>query len=119
MKKTLVLVTLSLLLTSSAAIAQERAGDAALGALSGAVVLGPIGAVAGALVGYTAGPSIASAWGLRRSSSPRRPVAEPKEPNVSDSSPAKRRQAYAAPGAVTPPDPNSGSTGTPPVQPLE
>lgn len=70
MKKTLVLVTFSLLLTSSATIAQERTGDAALGALSDALVLGPVGAVAGALVGYTAGPSIASAWGLRRSSSP-------------------------------------------------
>ena len=48
-------------------LAQERAGDAALGALSGAVVLGPVGAVAGAVVGYTAGPSIAHSWGLRRS----------------------------------------------------
>src|SRR3984957_20603832 len=45
--------------------AQERVGDAALGALSGAVVLGPVGAVAGALVGYTAGPHIAGAWGVR------------------------------------------------------
>jgi hypothetical protein len=34
--------------------------------LAGAVVLGPIGLVAGAAVGYTAGPSIASSWGLRR-----------------------------------------------------
>ena len=49
------------------ASAQERSGDAALGALSGAIVLGPIGAVAGALIGYTAGPSIASSWGLRHS----------------------------------------------------
>src|ERR1700743_415913 len=32
----------------SAAVAGDRPGDAALGALSGAVVLGPIGAVAGA-----------------------------------------------------------------------
>ncbi len=48
------------------AVAQERVGDAALGALSGAVVLGPVGAVAGAVVGYTAGPSIASSWGMRR-----------------------------------------------------
>ena len=39
--------------------AQGRAGDAALGALSGAVVLGPVGAVAGAFIGYAAGPSIA------------------------------------------------------------
>jgi hypothetical protein len=49
------------------ALAQERTGDAALGALSGAIVLGPVGAVAGAVIGYTAGPAIASSWGLRRS----------------------------------------------------
>jgi hypothetical protein len=48
------------------AVAQERVGDAALGALSGAVFFGPVGAVAGAMVGYTTGPSIAHAWGMRR-----------------------------------------------------
>jgi hypothetical protein len=48
-----------------AAGAQERAGDAALGALSGALVGGPIGLVAGGVVGFTAGPSIARSWGLR------------------------------------------------------
>ena len=65
MKKTIVLMALALTL-STAAKAGERAGDAALGALSGAVVLGPIGAVAGAVVGFTAGPHIADSWGLRR-----------------------------------------------------
>ena len=48
------------------AFAQERVGDAALGGLSGALVLGPVGAVAGLVVGYTAGPSISRSWGLRR-----------------------------------------------------
>jgi hypothetical protein len=48
MKKTIASVALSLALMSSTAMAEERGGDAALGALSGAVVLGPIGAVAGA-----------------------------------------------------------------------
>lgn len=66
--KTVLAVIASLALLSSAALAQERAGSAALGALSGAVVLGPVGAVAGAVVGYTAGPSIARSWGLHRSS---------------------------------------------------
>src|ERR1700724_4548265 len=56
-------------LISFGARAQERAGDAALGAVSGAVVLGPVGAVAGALIGFTAGPSIARSWGVRRSAS--------------------------------------------------
>lgn len=55
------------MLVPSGALAQERAGQAALGALSGAIVLGPVGAVAGAVIGYTAGPAIASSWGLRRS----------------------------------------------------
>ena len=55
------------MLAPSGALAQERAGQAALGALSGAIVLGPVGAVAGAVIGYTAGPAIASSWGLRRS----------------------------------------------------
>ena len=58
----------ALTLASQASADEHRGGDAALGALSGAVVLGPIGAVAGAVVGYTAGPSIARAWGFRRGS---------------------------------------------------
>jgi hypothetical protein len=45
-------------------LAGERVGDAALGALSGAVVLGPVGAAAGAVIGYTAGPGIARSWGI-------------------------------------------------------
>ena len=65
MKKTMAVAALAVSLMSPA-VAQERTGDAALGALSGAVVLGPVGAVAGALVGYTAGPSIARSWGWRR-----------------------------------------------------
>ncbi|WP_431309588.1 hypothetical protein [Bradyrhizobium iriomotense] len=58
-----------LALVPAGAVAQERAGDAALGAVSGAIVLGPVGAVAGAFVGYAAGPSIARSWGLRGSRS--------------------------------------------------
>jgi hypothetical protein len=57
---------LALSLATQVSADERRGGDAALGALSGAVVLGPIGAVAGAVVGYTAGPSIAHAWGFRR-----------------------------------------------------
>jgi len=67
MKKILAALTIATMLAPWGASAQERTGDAALGALAGAVVLGPIGLVAGAAVGYTAGPSIASSWGLRRS----------------------------------------------------
>ena len=60
-----------LVIATSAASAQNRAGDAALGAVSGAIVLGPVGAVAGAFIGYSAGPSIARSWGIDRSSSSR------------------------------------------------
>jgi hypothetical protein len=64
-----ILVALTLSLFASGAMAQERATDAAIGAVSGAVVLGPIGAVAGALIGYTAGPAISRSWGVRGSNS--------------------------------------------------
>jgi hypothetical protein len=67
MKKSLAILTIAMTFVASRASAGERTGDAALGALAGAVVLGPIGLVAGGAVGYTAGPSIASSWGLRRS----------------------------------------------------
>jgi len=68
MRGKLAALVAALVVLSSSVSAQERSGDAALGALSGAVVLGPIGALAGAVVGYTAGPSIAQSWGMRRSS---------------------------------------------------
>src|ERR1700720_2565819 len=72
MKKTIAFAALALSLISSTAMADERrGGDAALGALSGAVVFGPVGALAGAVVGYTAGPSIAHSWGFRRSGTAR------------------------------------------------
>lgn len=69
MKKLLIVGLIAGSFVSLPARAQERAGDAALGAVSGAVVLGPVGAVAGALIGFTAGPSIAQSWGVRRSAS--------------------------------------------------
>jgi len=72
MTKALTAAAMLLLLAPSAALAQHRAGDAALGAVSGAVVLGPIGAVAGAFIGYSAGPAIARSWGIDRSGSARR-----------------------------------------------
>src|SRR5262245_13312370 len=67
MKNIVVAAVIGIWCVPSATLAGERVGDAALGALSGAVVLGPVGAVAGAVIGYTAGPSIADSWGLRRS----------------------------------------------------
>ena len=57
MKRQIAIVAVALMV-SSAAVAGERATDAALGAVAGAIVLGPIGAVGGAFIGYTAGPSL-------------------------------------------------------------
>lgn len=53
------------LFLSTAAYAQERLGDGALGALAGGLVGGPVGLVAGGVIGYTADPAIASSWGLK------------------------------------------------------
>jgi hypothetical protein len=69
MRKLLVAALIAGSVISFEAKAQERAGSAALGAVSGAIVLGPVGAVAGALIGYTAGPAIAHSWGVGHSAS--------------------------------------------------
>lgn len=119
MKNRVAMVVLGISLTSSAALAQERAGDAALGALSGAVVLGPVGAVAGALVGYAAGPSIAHSWGLRRSSNSRatrRAVRQETATSIGN----QPAQSSQTPATTQPQPPASKSASTaPPVQGLE
>ena len=124
MKRTIASAALSLALMSSTAMAQERAGDAALGALSGALVLGPIGAVAGAVIGWTAGPSISHSWGLNRSSAPRyaRRTASPDArvpPGDVPNQSAPKDQA--TPQAAAPARPSATTTASiaPPVQPLE
>jgi hypothetical protein len=129
MKKFLAVVVAAMSLVPVGAHAQERAGNAALGALSGAVVLGPVGALAGAVVGFTAGPSISRAWGLRRSESRRRGPSAKRVPpaaakqrvsTASDSAPhtvAQGTVREAAPPAATPAA-QAGSihTALPPVQ---
>lgn len=141
MTKALTAAAIILLLAPSAVLAQEqhRAGDAALGALSGAVVLGPIGAVAGAFVGYSAGPAIARSWGIDRSGPARhrrqvakeraraaraevagangtRPAAArvERDARVATSASPATSTAPAAPAAAPLP-----SAATPPVQTLE
>jgi len=111
------------------ASAQERAADAALGAVSGAIVLGPVGAVAGAIVGFTAGPSISRSWGMRGSSSRARAqrtsqTAAAAEPQATGSvpTPQARPSTPAVSSAPTSPPPVSApmaSTKMPPVQALE
>lgn len=120
MRNTLAVAAAGLLLMSSAAMAGERPTDAALGALSGAVVFGPIGAVAGAVVGYTAGPSISHPW--RRSNGARharRPARQETRAYASDGPPAPRNQV--TPSAVPAPaeSPKATMAAPPPVQGFE
>jgi hypothetical protein len=123
---------------STAVLAQERLGSAALGALSGAVVLGPVGAVAGAAIGYTAGPAIANAWGVGRSASSSRtrisrrsaapasdtvardvrpqgtPASAPKQ-----SVPERAQVAEAGHGSAKVESQSASASSAPPVQGLE
>jgi hypothetical protein len=133
MTKARIVAAMILLLAPSAALAQHRAGDAALGAVSGAVVLGPIGAVAGAFIGYSAGPSIARSWGLDRSGPARHRRQASKErvrgaraQAVGAASPARVEKDARV--ATTKGDANMAASGprplapaptTPPVQTLE
>ena len=127
MKKMIAIAALSLALMSSTAMAEERPGDAALGAVSGAVVLGPIGAVAGAVIGWTAGPSISHSWGLHRASASRhaRRAANPNAPVSSGDSQPVPNQApprdQAVPQSAAPAQPSATTTAStvPPVQSLE
>jgi hypothetical protein len=120
------IAALLLVLAPSSALAQ-RAGDAALGAVAGAVVLGPVGAVAGAFVGYTAGPSISRSWGLEGSRSSRHRRQSSKESvrgaraeavgaTPSSAGPAERSRRVSSNTA-----PNSPRSGIklPPVQTLD
>jgi len=53
-------------LAPATAGAGERVGDAALGAVAGLVTLGPVGAVAGGVIGYASGPDIACGLRVKR-----------------------------------------------------
>jgi len=113
MKPLMAAVTIMLALASPAR-AEERVGSAALGALSGGLVFGPIGLVAGAVVGYTAGPTIARSWRANRHQ-PRPNAKTAKRPAQVAASQPKARKSASAPGEVTP----APGAGGPPVQGLE
>lgn len=110
MTKALITALAILTCLPASALAQERAGDAALGAVSGAVVLGPVGAVAGALIGYTAGPSIARSWGIRGSQSARHRQ-PPRRAAAARSDASRTRKAMAANGPM-----RAAGNPAPPVQ---
>jgi hypothetical protein len=80
-------------------------------------VLGPVGAVAGALIGYTTEPSIARSWGVRRSaSSSRVRRAVRASTGTQEQVAARGSPSPIAGSARTPP---AGRGGPPPVQGLE
>jgi hypothetical protein len=93
--------------------AEHRGGDAALGTLSGAVVFGPLGAVAGAVID-TAGPSIAHSWGFRRSHASRQAGQAAREARAEVPLPTPRPAAI--PEGGTPP---AHPPAAPPAQTLE
>jgi hypothetical protein len=100
MKLVIAAITIMLALASHAR-ADERFGQAALGAISGGLVFGPVGLVAGAVVGYTAGPTIAHSWGANRHQ-PRPNTKAAKRPaHVAATQPKPRKTAHA-PGEATP-----------------
>jgi hypothetical protein len=51
-------LALGLSITASAASAENRLVDGVLGAGAGALVAGPVGLVAGGVIGYSSGPGI-------------------------------------------------------------
>jgi hypothetical protein len=67
MKTVLAVVTVAaaIALAPTGAAANERLVDGGLGAGAGLLAFGPAGALAGGIIGYTAGPNIASSLGVR------------------------------------------------------
>ena len=67
MKRIIAVVAAAASLVLAANVANAgRTVNTALGTAAGLVVFGPVGAVAGAAVGFTAGKGIARSWGLAR-----------------------------------------------------
>jgi outer membrane lipoprotein SlyB len=117
MRKFLAAVVMAISLAPLGAFAQERVGDAALGGLSGALVFGPVGAVAGIVVGYAAGPGISRSWGLRRPD-PRYADRAAQRSAVARSNNAELKQATAQSVSAAPPRPAPATKRTwdsPPV----
>jgi hypothetical protein len=104
MNKLIAVSVVALSLAPSGVLAQERVGDAALGAVSGLIVLGPVGAVAGAVIGYTAGPTISHPRGMRDRErlTKRSAPATQKAPQPAASTPEAATKKPAQPTASVP-----------------
>ena len=70
----LAVVATAVVLSPAVASAQDRLTHAAVGAVAGAVVAGPVGLLGGGLIGYVAGPQIACDLGVERCHRHRRSV---------------------------------------------
>jgi hypothetical protein len=75
-------------LMPAAASAGERVNDMALGAASGALVAGPVGLVAGGVIGYVAGPGISHSMGFRHHHGERRSATVRRSEKSGDARPA-------------------------------
>jgi hypothetical protein len=128
------LTFLSLMFVPLSAHAETRGTDAALGAVSGALVFGPVGAVAGAVVGFTAGPAISNSWGAngntrlrsRMRSRPLESRAAPEQPAPGNAAAgqggtpaASASDPAASAQARMPAGPAAAPAKAPPVQGLE
>lgn len=68
-KISLTAMFVTLMVSQALADDVDRGVEAALGGAAGGLIFGPIGLVAGAITGYTAGPAISHSWGLDRNQS--------------------------------------------------
>jgi hypothetical protein len=60
------LLAAAVTLPGSARADAPKVGNTAMGAVAGAVVLGPIGLLAGGVIGYAAGEDIARGMGIKK-----------------------------------------------------